>query len=78
MRYCYTEAAKAEITIEFTLSDLRELRDVLKAAADAEGSSYRIRRLSEELTTAQREGADSLRRFADEIARQIREADDAR
>jgi hypothetical protein len=75
MRYCYTEAAKAEITLEFTLSDLSELRDAVKAAADAEGASYRIRRLSEELTTAQREGADSLRRFAEELARQTREAE---
>ena len=78
MRYCYTEAAKAELTLEFTLSDLRELRDVVKAAAEAEGSSYRVRRLAEDLTAAQREGADSLRRYAEEVARQIREADDAR
>ena len=73
MRYCYTEAAKAELTLEFTLSDLRELRDVVKAAADAEGSSYRIRRLADDLKAAQQEAADSVRRFADELQRQIRE-----
>jgi phage shock protein A len=73
MRYCYTEAGKAEITLEFTIADLRELRDVVKAAAAAEGASYRIRRLCDDITAAQQEAADSVRRFAEELQREIRE-----
>jgi hypothetical protein len=46
MRYCYTEASKAEITLEMTVADLQELRAAVKAAAACENSTYRIRRLS--------------------------------
>jgi hypothetical protein len=28
MRYCYTEAGKAEITLELTIADLQELRAI--------------------------------------------------
>jgi transcription initiation factor TFIIIB Brf1 subunit/transcription initiation factor TFIIB len=73
MRYCYTEAAKAEITLEMTVADLRELRDAVKIAAAADGSTYRIRRLADDLKAAQQEAADSVRRFAEELQRQVRE-----
>jgi hypothetical protein len=73
MRYCYTEAAKAEITLELTIADLQELRAVVRAAADLDGSTYRTRRLSDDLTTAQHAVTDSVRRFADELQRQLRD-----
>jgi hypothetical protein len=30
MRYCYTEAGKAEITLELTIADLQELRTIVR------------------------------------------------
>jgi hypothetical protein len=51
MRYCYTEAGKAEITLEMTVADLQELRAAVKAAAACDGSTYRIRQLSDTLAT---------------------------
>jgi hypothetical protein len=30
MRYCYTEAGKAEITLELTIADLQELRAIVR------------------------------------------------
>jgi len=73
MRYCYTEAGKAEVTLEITVADLQELRDAVKVAAAADGSTYRIRRLSDDLTTAQHAVTDSIRRFAEELQRQLRD-----
>jgi ribosomal protein S18 len=73
MRYCYTEAAKAEITIELTIADLRELAAIVKAAADEEGSRYHVRRLSDHLTATQYEVVDSLQRYVTEIKKIMRE-----
>ena len=73
MRYCYTEAGKAEITLELTIADLQELRAVVRDAAAADGATYRTRRLSDDLTTAQHAVTDSVRRFADELQRQLRD-----
>jgi uncharacterized protein YjhX (UPF0386 family) len=73
MRYCYTEAGKAELTLEMTVADFQELRDAVKVAAAADGSTYRIRRLSDDLTTAQHAVTDSMRRFAEELQRQLRD-----
>jgi hypothetical protein len=73
MRYCYTEAGKAEITLELTIADLRELRAAVKAAAACDGSTYRIRQLSDTLTTVQHDVTDSVRRFAEELQRQLRD-----
>jgi prolyl-tRNA editing enzyme YbaK/EbsC (Cys-tRNA(Pro) deacylase) len=33
MRYCYTEAGKAEITLEMTVADLQELLAAVNSAA---------------------------------------------
>jgi hypothetical protein len=76
MRYCYTEAAKAEITLELTIADLRELAAIVKAAAEAEGSSYRVRSLSADLVAAQYEIVDSLHRYVTELKRAMREEQD--
>ena len=73
MRYCYTEASKAEITLELTIADLCELRAAVKAAAACDGSTYRIRQLSDTLTTVQHDVTDSVRRFAEELQRQLRD-----
>jgi hypothetical protein len=73
MRYCYTEASKAEITLELTIADLRELAVVVKAAADAEGSHYHVRLLSDRLTTTQHEVVDSLHRYVTELKKAMRE-----
>lgn len=71
MRYCYTEAGKAEITLELTIADLQELRAAVRAAAAAEGSTYRIRRLSDDLTAAHKSAAESIRSFADHLLRDL-------
>ena len=73
MRYCYTEAAKAEITLEMTVADLQELLAAVNSAAAAENSNYRIRRLSRDLAAAQHDVTDSVRRFAEELQRQLRD-----
>jgi hypothetical protein len=39
MRYCYTEAGKAEITLEMTVADLQELLAAVNSAAAAENST---------------------------------------
>tara|TARA_R110000868_G_scaffold408297_1_gene691122 strand:+ start:596 stop:826 length:231 start_codon:yes stop_codon:yes gene_type:complete len=71
MRYCYTEAGKAEISLAMTIADLQELRAAVKAAALAEGSSYRIRHLHDDLTAVQHAGTESVRRYADELQHQL-------
>jgi ribosome-associated translation inhibitor RaiA len=73
MRYCYTEAAKADVTLELSVADLRELAAIVKATADAEGSSYRARRLSDDLVAAQYEVVDSLHRYVTELKKAMRE-----
>lgn len=73
MRYCYTEAGKAEITLELTFADLQELRSVVNEAASADKSTYRIRRLSGELAVAHKSAAESLRSFADHTLRDVGE-----
>jgi hypothetical protein len=71
MRYCYTEAGKAEITLELTIADLQELRTIVRDAAAADNSTYRIRRLSGELAVAHKSAAESLRSFADHTLREV-------
>lgn len=71
MRYCYTEAVKAEITLEITFADMQELRAAVNDAAAAEGSTYRIRRLSDDLAVAHKSAAESARSFADCLLRDL-------
>ena len=71
MRYCYSEAGKAEITLELTIADLQELLAAVNSAAAADGSTYRIRRLSRDLAAAQKSAAESLRSFADHLLREL-------
>ena len=71
MRYCYTEAGKAEITLELTIADLQELLAAVNSAAAADGSTYRIRRLSRDLAAAHKSAAESLRSFADHLLREL-------
>ena len=72
MRYCYTEASKAEITIEFTLYDLRELLAVLEAAAELPDATHRTKRLARELREYSIEAAESLRREASSTLRELK------
>ena len=71
MRYCYTEAGKAEITLELTIADLQELRTIVRDAAAAENSNYRIRRLSRDLAAAHKSAAESIRSFAAHLLRDV-------
>jgi hypothetical protein len=71
MRYCYTETEKAPITLEVSIEDLRAIRDAVAAAAAADGSSYRIRRVREELARLQRDVADQMRRAAADMAAEL-------
>ena len=73
MRYCYTESAKAEITLEMTIADLLALRAVVKAAAAAEGATYRIQHLAQNFKDAEHDVAQSVRHFADGMQRALRE-----
>ena len=71
MRYCYTETEKAPVSIEVSIEDLRAIRDAVAAAAAADGSSYRIRRVREELVRVQRDVADQMRRAAADMAAEL-------
>ena len=62
MRYCYTETEKAPVSLEISAEDLREIRKAVDAAATADGSSYRLRRISEDLRRVLREAADQIQR----------------
>ena len=73
MRYCYTEAGKAEITLELTIADLRELRAAVKAAAACAGSTYRIQHLAQDFKDVEHDVAQSVRRFADGMQRALQE-----
>ena len=71
MRYCYTETEKAPVSIEISVEDLRAIRDAVSAAAAADGSSYRIRRLREDMVRVQRDVADQIRRAAADMAAEL-------
>lgn len=71
MRYCYTEALQAVVTLEMTIADLQTLRTLVRAAAAADDATYQTRCLSDALTTVQHAVTDSLFRFADEQQRQL-------
>jgi len=73
MRYCYTEAGKAEVTLEMTVADLQELLAAVHSAAAAENSNYRIRRLSGDLAVAHKSAAESIRSFGDHLLRELGE-----
>ena len=62
MRYCYTETEKAPVSLEISAEDLREIRKAVDAAATADGSSYRLRRISEDLRRVVREMAEQIQR----------------
>jgi hypothetical protein len=62
MRYCYTETEKTPVSIEISASDLLEIRKAVDAAAAADGSSYRLRRISEDLRRVLREVAEQIQR----------------
>jgi hypothetical protein len=62
MRYCYTETEKAPVSIEISAADLLEIRKAVDAAATADGSSYRLRRISEDLRRVLREVAEQIQR----------------
>ena len=71
MRYCYTETEKAPVSLEISAEDLRQLRTVVDAAAAADGSSYRLRRISEELRRVLREVADQMQRNGRDLAESL-------
>ena len=62
MRYQYTETEKAPVFIEISAADLLEIRKAVDAAATADGSSYRLRRISEDLRRVLREVAEQIQR----------------
>ena len=62
MRYCYTDTEKAPVSLEISAEDLREIRKAVDAAATADGSSYRLRRISEDLRRVLREVAEQIQR----------------
>ena len=62
MRYCYTDTEKAPVSLEISAEDLREIRKAVDAAATADGSSYRLRRIGEDLRRVLREVAEQIQR----------------
>jgi len=68
MRYCYTETEKAPVSLEISAEDLRHIRAAVEAAAAADGSSYRARRIAEDLRRVMREVADQMQRQARDLA----------
>lgn len=71
MRYCYTETEKAPVSLEITAEDLREIRKAVEQAAAADGSSYRLRRISEDLRRVLREVADQMQRQGRDLAEAV-------
>lgn len=71
MKYCYTETEKAPVSIEISAEDLRQIRTVVEAAATADGSSYRLRRINEELRRVLREVADQMQRNGRDLAESL-------
>jgi hypothetical protein len=71
MRYCYTETEKAPVSLEISAEDLREIRKAVDAAATADGSSYRLRRISEDLRRVLREVADQMQRGGRDLAESL-------
>ena len=62
MGYCYTETEKAPVSLEISAADLLEIRKAVDAAATADGSSYRLRRIGEDLRRVLREVAEQIQR----------------
>jgi hypothetical protein len=75
MRYCYTETEKAPVSIEISVEDLRAIRAAMDAAAAADGSSYRIRRIRDDLAGIYREAADQMRRRAADMVAELERGD---
>ena len=71
MRYCYTETEKAPVSLEISAEDMREIRKAVDAAATADGSSYRLRRISEDLRRVLREVADQMQRGGRDLAESL-------
>jgi hypothetical protein len=71
----YTETEKSPVSLELSIEDLRAIRDAVAAAAAAEGSTYRIRRVREDLVRVQRDVADQMRRAAADMAAELERGD---
>lgn len=71
MRYCYAETDKAPVSIEISAEDLRQIRKVVDEAAAADGSSYRLRRISEDLRRVLREVADQMQRQGRDLSESL-------
>ena len=56
---------------EISAEDLREIRKAVDAAATADGSSYRLRRISEDLRRVLREVADQMQRGGRDLAESL-------
>ena len=57
-----TETEKAPVSLEISAADLLEIRKAVDAAATADGSSYRLRRIGEDLRRVLREVAEQIQR----------------
>ena len=71
MRHRYTETERAPVTLEISAADLLEIRKAVDAAATADGSSYRLRRISEDLRRMLREVADQMQQQGRDMANAV-------
>ena len=71
MRHRYTETERAPVTLEISAADLLEIRKAVEQAAAADGSSYRLRRISEDLRRGLREVADQMQRGGRDLAESL-------
>ena len=71
MRHRYTETERAPVTLEISAADLLEIRKAVEQAAAADGSSYRLRRISEDLRRMLREVADQMQQQGRDMANAV-------
>lgn len=72
MRYCFTEAEKAQVTVELSLADLAELHTVLQTAADFSDATHRTKRIAREVREYYIEAAEAMAREARATLRQLK------
>lgn len=71
MEYRFTNTDSVKVTVDLTLGDISDLRDILTKALDAkleDVSRWQLRRMIRELADAQRKTAETLEYEAKSLA----------
>ncbi len=79
MEYRFTNTDSVKVTVDLTLGDITDLRDILTKALDAkleDVSRWQLRRLIRELADAQRKTAEMFKLEADTLAEKAKLGDE--